>query len=149
MGFKTAEDRRIYLLNRYRNKMKELRELLGGKCSQCSSTEELQFDHVNPDSKHASISRLITNSSKADVLKELTHCQLLCKQCHLKKTSTNRENCGGRKEWKLVKTTGETIYCTDLSSWCKKHNYKVHTLRDIARGRNALNCDIISVTRLN
>ena len=149
MGFKTIEDRRTYLRNRYNRQMQELRELLGGKCIQCDSTEDLHFDHVIPGKKTASISRLISNGNKADALKELTYCQLLCKQCHLKKTSEKRENCKGSKQWKLVKDTGEIVYCTDLSNWCLQHNYKVHTLRDLARGRKARNCDIVAVIRLN
>jgi hypothetical protein len=58
-------------------------ELLGGKCVECGSTEELEFDHVDPVQK---ISHRIWSWADARRLAELAKCQLLCAGCHLEKT---------------------------------------------------------------
>lgn len=60
-------------------------ELLGGKCSNCSSTQDLEFDHLDPSSKVLTISKRIDLSDN-NLLAEVKKCQLLCKKCHHKKT---------------------------------------------------------------
>jgi hypothetical protein len=61
-------------------------EQLGGKCVRCGSTENLQFDHIDPATKTQAISRM-WGSAEALLLAELQKCQLLCKPCHQAKTS--------------------------------------------------------------
>lgn len=69
----------------YTLKMALLRRLFGGKCVKCGATDRLEFDHVNPATKLFSVS--VGWSSRWDVLlRELAKCQLLCRQCHLRKT---------------------------------------------------------------
>jgi hypothetical protein len=59
--------------------------LLGGKCVECGSTKDLQFDHINKHEKELDIAHSI--DTKEDVLlNEVKKCQLLCPECHLKKT---------------------------------------------------------------
>jgi 5-methylcytosine-specific restriction endonuclease McrA len=74
--------------------MNYLREILidkmGGKCIECGSKEQLEFDHIDPSTKNFNISSAY-NKTKEELFEELTKCQLLCNKCHLKKTKNNRD----------------------------------------------------------
>lgn len=72
-------------LNHYYNRKASYIEVLGGKCVECSSAENLEFDHVDPDSKSFTIASMLRCDSEK-VLRELGKCQLLCEGCHLQKT---------------------------------------------------------------
>jgi 5-methylcytosine-specific restriction endonuclease McrA len=64
---------------------------LGGKCVKCGITERLEFDHINKESKEFSIgSRVAMKTNK--LKEELDKCQLLCYDCHLEKTLSERIN---------------------------------------------------------
>jgi hypothetical protein len=61
---------------------------MGGRCANCGSTEELQFDHVDPRLKKFSVS--FTHQltlENPDTVAELMKCQLLCTPCHQDKTA--------------------------------------------------------------
>jgi len=74
-----------YMLARYRRKRKEAIALLGGKCAACGSTTKLEFDHIDIRTKSFNISKA-WSYSKARLDAELAKCQLLCSECHDKKT---------------------------------------------------------------
>ncbi len=61
-------------------------ELLGGRCVSCRTREELEFDHVNPATKSFNIGQHLGKYSEKKLEEELAKCQLLCKDCHRKKT---------------------------------------------------------------
>lgn len=64
---------------------------LGNKCVYCGETKWLQFDHINPKTKLFAIGSIW--STKWDIfITELNKCQLLCKECHLKKTILEKRN---------------------------------------------------------
>lgn len=67
-------------------------ENLGGKCRFCSSTENLEFNHIDPLIK-------VTEASYLHIMKkdEWKKCELLCKKCHRK--YTNAENKVMRRYW--------------------------------------------------
>lgn len=73
-----------YNLKRYHARRAEYIEILGGKCVVCGTTENLQFDHIDPSTKTIDIGKLL-NVSKAKSLAELKLCQLLCKTHHIEK----------------------------------------------------------------
>lgn len=75
------EYHRVYNLKRYHRIRKEIIDLLGGKCVECGTTENLEFDHIDRETKNFNIGRL-TNVSREKLLKELPLCQLLCKPHH-------------------------------------------------------------------
>jgi 5-methylcytosine-specific restriction endonuclease McrA len=60
-------------------------ELLGGKCQNCGTTKNLQFDHLEPKDKTLTISKRI-DLSDVNLLEEVEKCQLLCRPCHHQKT---------------------------------------------------------------
>lgn len=102
---KMSIDKKIYYKNNPKNKMpneerlkKRVKEgmikyhkrkkwaikYLGGKCIECNSTKELNFDHINPDTKSYTITSMLSYSNEK-IMKELKKCQLLCLDCHKNK----------------------------------------------------------------
>jgi hypothetical protein len=71
--------------DQYRRRLAWAIERLGSQCVRCESTENLQFDHVDPRTKSFNISQQATHSLEA-LAQELEKCQLLCRECHLAKT---------------------------------------------------------------
>lgn len=59
---------------------------LGGKCASCGSADELEFDHIEKNSKAFNLSDRFGRVKRPLLLKELSKCQLLCKRCHTEKT---------------------------------------------------------------
>ena len=81
----TTEQRREYQ-NQYREKRREqAREFLGGKCIECGSINELEFDHIDPSTKVDSIASYL-DAAKAVFWEEVKKCQLLCHDCHVEKS---------------------------------------------------------------
>ena len=73
------------------NKIK-LKELLGGKCVVCGTTENLQFDHIDYKTKLYKISGIAHLQFDNEKLQtEIKKCQLLCEKCHLEKTLKERK----------------------------------------------------------
>jgi 5-methylcytosine-specific restriction endonuclease McrA len=62
--------------------------ILGRKCVRCGSTENLQFDHKNPEEKTAKLSRF-WSAEEHVFIREVLKCQVLCKKCHDKKTKND------------------------------------------------------------
>jgi 5-methylcytosine-specific restriction endonuclease McrA len=63
-------------------------DYLGGKCTACGTTENLEFDHKDPKEKSFSISGNLKQSINERMMKEIDKCHLLCSDCHKKKTFT-------------------------------------------------------------
>ena|ERR1700690_2656138 len=79
---------RVYMLERYYAlKLKYINQL-GGKCAQCPETDpaKLQFDHRDPKTKLFGICAHLINRSATAIERELKKCQLLCVECHTKKS---------------------------------------------------------------
>jgi 5-methylcytosine-specific restriction endonuclease McrA len=68
---------------------------LGGCCVHCGSTDDLEFDHVNPASKSFQITRMLCKLPWVALLAELDKCQLLCHPCH--RAKSNEETTGPRE----------------------------------------------------
>lgn len=61
----------------------------GGCCKQCGSTESLEVDHIEPSMKTMQ-PREIWSRTESAVASELANCQVLCADCHAKKTYAPR-----------------------------------------------------------
>ena len=57
-------------------------------CSHCGETDPvvLEFDHIEPSKKYREISKLVSYSRKT-LEKEIEKCQVLCANCHRRKTA--------------------------------------------------------------
>jgi len=82
---KTTSQMREYMREYRAKKRIYAKQKLGGCCSKCGSTENLEFDHIDRSTKVNGIASLLTNSKK-DLEAELNKCQLLCKSCHKQKS---------------------------------------------------------------
>lgn len=81
MGWPTLEQRREYERNRYRERRGDFfRDKL---CVRCGSTENLHLDHIDPNDK-ATHRIWHWSQERRDV--ELAKCQVLCQQCHMRKS---------------------------------------------------------------
>jgi hypothetical protein len=58
---------------------------LGGVCSHCPSTTELELDHIDPATKSFTVSKL-GSCNEVKFWAEVDKCQLLCTDCHQAKT---------------------------------------------------------------
>jgi len=65
-------------------------ELLGGVCAKCGIVDKFDFDHVDPKSKSFELSLHFWDYSWERLIPEIMKCQLLCKPCHIAKTSSER-----------------------------------------------------------
>jgi|SRR5690625_24298 len=72
-----------------RNWMRKRREAYfnGKRCEQCGSTQDLELDHIDPSKK---LSHKIWSWSAKRRAAELSKCQVLCTDCHWKKTLSER-----------------------------------------------------------
>jgi 5-methylcytosine-specific restriction endonuclease McrA len=57
----------------HRLRMKGI-EMLGGVCVNCASTDDLQFDHIDPSSKSFTVTSKINNYSWEAIEAELKKC---------------------------------------------------------------------------
>jgi hypothetical protein len=86
---------RVYMAARYHRRRAMAIALLGGKCVECGTTENLELDHIDPASKTFYVGGRTV--SEARYLEELKLCQLLCTHHHKVKTAKARsvEHGGG------------------------------------------------------
>ena len=79
--------------NRARQRKREFvyAYLLAHECIVCGESDPvvLQFDHIEPKTKSERISKMIFSSSYKleDIKKEINKCQILCANCHARKTA--------------------------------------------------------------
>ena len=98
---------RRYMKKQYHRIRNAAVEQLGGCCTQCGATEQLEIDHVNRAKKTMSVERICYVSEERRQ-GELKNCQLLCNSCHARKTLKDL----GRKDARLNHDTLSSYrYC--------------------------------------
>lgn len=75
-----------YMSRRYEKRRQAALTALGSKCVVCGTTEDLEFDHVDPNKKSFYVAKAFASMSEEKLQAELSKCQLLCKKHHLEKT---------------------------------------------------------------
>ena len=87
---------------RERNSIFILEFKLSNPCMGCEEKdpEVLQFDHINREEKFRGVSELKKGYSIKTLLSEMLKCQILCANCHQKKTNKefNRKKLVNREE---------------------------------------------------
>lgn len=118
---------RQYMRERARNFRKNLLKEFGGKCIQCGSKKDLHFDHINKKKKRKRVSDLHSVNDK-DVKREKKNLQLLCRNCHKKKTheawdyGVKKTKCG--TVWMYKKYKCRCKKCTQAFKEYKKNEYQ-------------------------
>lgn len=93
--YKDSAARREYLREYQRKWMAQRRRdwlIANGPCVRCGSWGNLEIDHIDPTLKElnaAAVWSLSPRNPKRQ--RELAKCQVLCAECHLKKTWSERE----------------------------------------------------------
>lgn len=85
MAYKDPARMAEYMLNRYHKRREDALSALGARCSECSRENNLQIDHIDPKKKSFSIAKMWGVSEKR-FWEEINKCQLLCEECHERKT---------------------------------------------------------------
>lgn len=70
---------------RRQRRIAEAKALLGGVCVVCGTTENLDFDHVDPSTKIFNVARQAGDVSEKRFWAEVSKCQLLCRPHHIDK----------------------------------------------------------------
>lgn len=87
MGYKNYNnDMNLYMKNRWTTRRLLAIEKLGGICVRCSSSNFLEFDHIDPSTKIMTIAKASSRSEQF-FWNEVSKCQLLCVPCHLEKSA--------------------------------------------------------------
>ena len=90
---------REYILKKYHRRMAEAKQQFGNKCIVCGFTEDLEFDHIDPDKKSFTIGKM-WSLSNAKLQIELAKCQLLCGPCHDDKHKSEYPCGTAQKYWR-------------------------------------------------
>ena len=102
-----------YMKNRWIQRRISAVEYLGGSCIECGSLDNLEFDHIDPETKICSIAQASSFSEKR-FWNEVDKCQLLCEDCHDKKHESTAP-CGTvQRYWRGCK-------CSDCKSAYAKY----------------------------
>jgi 5-methylcytosine-specific restriction endonuclease McrA len=103
MGY-TKEQQKEYMKIYYKNKRQKILDDLGGRCVRCGTCLNLEVDHIDWRTKLYSISSLWSIKDKNVLNEELKKCQVLCGDCHSKKTRIDMS------EMQIPSFTHGTIY---------------------------------------
>lgn len=85
MSYANRDDQRTYQ-RIWRNRRRDEWLNANGLCRQCGSWEELEIDHIDPQTKATNPSHLWSYAEDVRLV-ELAKCQVLCRACHLAKTN--------------------------------------------------------------
>lgn len=117
-------------VRRYHARRKLVIETLGGQCSACGSTHLLEVDHKSREGKGLNISQCITWNWNT-LLEELKKCQLLCYDCHLKKTALeNTKTTHGRRAM-----YAKGCRCSECVAVERQHHRDHHRQKVLRQGR--------------
>ena len=66
-----------------------IHEHCGCECRTCGSTQNLEYDHINPALKKSRLSFL--SIGKQDLINQINNIQVLCRTCHNKRIQAQRK----------------------------------------------------------
>ena len=120
---------RLYMAARHKRQRAKAIDFLGGVCVDCGSTDQLEFDHVDPAAKEFTISSKFTRGW-ARLVDELAKCELRCAPCHRKRSAAQKsvEHGGGVTGKKNCRCQ----LCGPLKQKYMKDRYKPRRLRLMA-----------------
>lgn len=115
------------------NRRTRLIEMLGGKCVRCGSTDELEFDHIDPSSKRFNICAGLSRAW-AELVDEARKTQLLCLPCHVDKGAEDRpEPTHGRYRYIYWQCRCEVCRAANAAASARQRARKLAKLADASR----------------
>ena len=81
-----------YMKARRLKRRQDLVNLAGNKCGVCKATDNLEFNHIDRSTKLMTLSGKGLDGNWERILTELGKCELLCHDCHLRKTKEQHKN---------------------------------------------------------
>lgn len=122
-----------YMRNRRATRRNAIINLLGGECTECSSKENLEINHIDRSLKSFTLSGKGLDKKWETVLTEVNKCELLCKECHLEKTRIQYKN-KEIKQWNdnkhLPYIHGTTRTYSEQACRCEDCRYSKKLYRD-------------------
>lgn len=83
-------------IQRRKDLLIEAKEKLGGCCVSCGTKHDLEFDHIDDSIKSENVGNAVRHT-RSTFWKEVNKCQLMCKECHQKKTTAQKR--AKQKAW--------------------------------------------------
>lgn len=111
---------KTYMKERRLKRRNDLIQKAGGKCLNCSSTVDLEFDHVDPKDKSFVLSGHNLDKPMKTIIEEYNKCNLLCRKCHVEKTKRNKEHGGGHNKNTSPMKCGTVRKYTEEKCRCDK-----------------------------
>ncbi len=102
-----------------------------GPCRACGSAEDLQVDHIDPNKK---VSHRIWSWSTARREAELEKCQVLCMDCHLEKTKSQRPSYEHGTNSSYMRTNTKELGCR-CPECTAAHSAESRRYRERLRGK--------------
>lgn len=121
-----------YMKQRRTDRRNALIWIAGSRCVRCYNRDNLEFDHIDPNSKSFGLSGCYLDKSWLIIYQEYLKCQLLCRSCHSHKTVRYLKN---KVPWNKIlspKHASSTMYnkpyyckCIDCTTWKRNYRNKV------------------------
>ena len=96
MPYADREKQRDYQRSWMVERKRRALNYLVNQCVYCGTTKNLEIDHVEPTSKTCPIAGLLSHKWET-VVAELDKCQVVCHDCHVRKTKTDGSVAIGEK----------------------------------------------------
>jgi hypothetical protein len=108
-----------YQKNFYRKRITQAMEYLGSACVECDIKENLEFDHIDPATKHFNVTNGY-KKAKEVFWNEVKKCQLLCSVHHKEKTT--KENSVNHGEGLTGKRNCRCLLCAPLKNAYRRNH---------------------------
>jgi len=107
VGYKDKETQRSYQKEWVTERRTAWILSQGGKCVKCGNTENLEVDHIDPNTKTMNPRRLWSLSESNPIRRaELDKCQILCYSCHKEKTRLEKSKDFQHGDYGMYKRRG-------------------------------------------
>lgn len=128
MPYKDKEKQREYQRNWMRKRRDDF--FKDKSCVKCGSVSDLEIDHINPEEK---VRHAIWSYSKEKRDTEIAKCQVLCNECHKKKTNEQRPKMFKKLDEKTVMAIfNSNGTCRQVA---EEYGVVFQTISDIRRGK--------------
>ena len=132
---------KYYHKSYYKARMDILKQLLGGRCARCGSTENLEFDHIDRTTKSFNIAKIAKRKFE-DIKDELDKCELLCSSCHKAKSKEeiqrhyleNGSSCSKRVD-QINPDTKDVIHTYNSMREAARNGFSLSTISECCAGK--------------